>query len=266
MLPPPDPEPVATSPVLIVSGRAEPLTGSAILGPVRATLTRLRSLFTARRLRRLTAVGALGAAVAVAVAIGCSQWVRSSADGHIYDASSVPAAPVALVLGAQVDAGGQPSAFLAARLEIARQLLEAGKVRAILVSGDHGRWAYDEPGAMQNWLVARGVPADRVAQDHAGFDTYDSCVRASKIFGVRQAIVVTQDFHLPRAVTLCREQGIDASGVGDSSVRVFEQMWLRGEVREYGASVKAAADVLTARDPVFLGPYETSVDKAVSRS
>ncbi|KHD75067.1 membrane protein [Actinoplanes utahensis] len=223
----------------------------------------MRSLFTARRLRRLTAVGVLGVLVAVAVAIGCSQWVRSSADGHLYDAASVPAAPVALVLGAQVNTDGQPSAFLAARLEIARGLLAAGKVRAILVSGDHGRWTYDEPGAMQRWLVARGVPADRVVLDHAGFDTYDSCVRANKIFGVRQAIVVTQNFHLPRAVALCREQGIDATGVGDDSARMFKDLWLRGEIREYGAAVKAAADVLTARDPVFLGPYETSLDDAL---
>ncbi|WP_372453995.1 SanA/YdcF family protein [Actinoplanes hulinensis] len=222
----------------------------------------LRALLQGRRLRRLLVAGALSAILAVAVAVGCTTWVRSAADGHLYDAASVPAAPVALVLGAQVD-NGQPSAFLAARLEIARQLLEAGKIKAILVSGDHGEWAYDEPGAMQAWLVARGVPADRVVLDHAGFDTYDSCVRARKIFGVQQAIVVTQNFHLPRAVALCREQGIDATGVGDDTARAYKDLWLRGEVREYGAAVKAAADVLTARDPVFLGPHETGVETAV---
>ncbi|WP_435827438.1 SanA/YdcF family protein [Actinoplanes philippinensis] len=227
---------------------------------------RLRTLFSWRRLRRLMAMGTVGGVVAVAVALACAHWVRTSADGHIYDVSSVPDAPVALVLGAQVGDDGQPSAFLAARLEIARQLLADGKVKAILVSGDHGQWTYDEPGAMQSWLVDHGVPADRVVLDHAGFDTYDSCVRANKIFGVNKAIVVTQAFHLPRAVTLCREQGIEATGVGDDSVRVFEAMWLRGEVREYGAAVKAAADVLTARDPVFLGPHETGVEVAISRS
>src|ERR687893_668968 len=79
----------------------------------------------------------------------------------------------------------------------ARRLYEAGTVRAILVSGDHGAWAYDEPGAMSRWLVERGVPERTVVQDHAGFDTYDSCVRARKVFGVRDLIVVTQSFHLP---------------------------------------------------------------------
>jgi vancomycin permeability regulator SanA len=245
------------------------LPGDQPTGTRRGPAARLRGalagLLSWRRLRRLMAVGTLGGIVAVLVAIGCAQWVRSSADGHIYDVASVPAAPVALVLGAQVGDDGQPSAFLAARLEIARQLLENGKVKAILVSGDHAEWAYDEPGSMQAWLVARGVPADRVVLDHAGFDTYDSCVRANKIFGVQQAIVVTQDFHLPRAVTLCREQGIEATGVGDDTVRVHEKMWLRGEIREYGAAVKAVADVLTARDPVFLGPHETGVEEAIRR-
>ncbi|MEU4625550.1 ElyC/SanA/YdcF family protein [Actinoplanes sp. NPDC023801] len=242
----------------------DPSAGSR-RGPVARLRGTLTGLLSWRRLRRLTAVGTLSGIVAVLVAIGCAQWLRSSAAGHLYDVASVPAAPVALVLGAQVGDDGQPSAFLAARLEIARQLLENGKVKAILVSGDHAEWTYDEPGSMQAWLVARGVPADRVVLDHAGFDTYDSCVRASKIFGVRQAIVVTQDFHLPRAVALCREQGIEATGVGDDTVRVHEAVWLRGEIREYGAAVKAAADVLTGRDPVFLGRHETGVEEAVSR-
>lgn len=230
------------------------------------TITTLRAFLTRRRLRRLMAAGTAGGLLAVLVTLGCTQWVRSSAQGHLYDVTSVPAAPVALVLGAQVGDDGQPSAFLAARLEIARQLLQNGTVQAILVSGDHGRWAYDEPGAMQSWLVARGVPADRVILDHAGFDTYDSCARASRIFGVRQAIVVTQSFHLPRAVALCRAKGIDATGVGDDSARFYQRMWLRGEVREYGAAVKAAADVLTDRDPVFLGPHETGVADALRQS
>jgi vancomycin permeability regulator SanA len=249
----------ATHPADAADGPHSPAGGNRPVG------TRLRSLLSWRRLRRLTAVGTVGGLVAVLAALACAHWVRSSADGHIYDVASVPAAPVALVLGAQVGDDGQPSAFLAARLEIARQLLVNGKVKAILVSGDHGQWTYDEPGAMRSWLVDRGVPADRVVLDHAGFDTYDSCVRANKIFGVRQAIVVTQAFHLPRAVTLCRKQGIEATGVGDDSVRIYEAMWTRGEIREYGAAVKAAADVLTARDPIFLGPHETGVEDAVSR-
>jgi vancomycin permeability regulator SanA len=215
-------------------------------------------------INRLMTVVALSATLAVGAVAGADHWVRVTANDHIYDVSSVPAAPVALVLGAQVDPGGQPSAFLAARLEIARQLYQAGKVKAVLVSGDHAEWHYDEPGAMMVWLVARGVPVSQVVLDHAGFDTYDSCARAHRIFGVNRAIVVTQDFHLPRAVALCRSLGIEATGVGDETVRIYRPHWLRGEVREHGASLKAAVDVLSGRDPVFLGRRETGVDAAVS--
>ncbi|WP_328478583.1 YdcF family protein [Actinoplanes sp. NBC_00393] len=211
-------------------------------------------------------VAALSATLAVGAVAGADHWVRVTASDHIYDVSSVPGAPVALVLGAQVDPGGQPSAFLAARLEIARQLYRSGKVKAVLVSGDHAEWHYDEPGAMMVWLVARGVPVSQVVLDHAGFDTYDSCARAHRIFGVNRAIVVTQTFHLPRAVALCRSLGIEASGVGDETVRIYRPHWLRGEVREHGASLKAAVDVLSGRDPVFLGRRETGVDAAVADS
>ncbi|BCJ41456.1 hypothetical protein GCM10010168_55450 [Actinoplanes ianthinogenes] len=204
--------------------------------------------------------------LAIVTVASANLWLRSSADGHVYAAADVPAAPVALVLGAQVDPPGEPSAFLAARLDIARELYQAGKVKAILVSGDHAEWSYDEPGAMQVYLIARGVPADKIVLDHAGFDTYDSCARANKIFGVSRAIVVSQSFHVPRAVAVCRSLGVEADGVGDDTARVYKPMWVRGEVREWGAAVKAAFDVVTRRDPVFLGPHETGVEAAIAAS
>ncbi|MEU4688655.1 ElyC/SanA/YdcF family protein [Actinoplanes sp. NPDC023714] len=214
-------------------------------------------------LRRAITVGALGAILAVAATAASLSWVRGSAAGHVYDVNDVPAAPVALVLGAQINPGGQPSPFLEARLEIARQLYESGKVTAILVSGDHANWDYDEPGGMMVWLVSHGVPVSRVVLDHAGFDTYDSCSRARRIFGVRQAIVVTQNFHIERAVAVCRALGIDTTGVGDDTVRRYRQTWLRGEIREEFAAVKAAGDVLSRRDPIFLGKHETGVEDAL---
>lgn len=229
------------------------MTGFAILGPV------LNNLW----LRRLITVGVLGGTLAVALTAGCLSWVRSSAAGHIYSAGEVPAAPIALVLGAQVDPGGQPSPFLAARLEAARQLYASGKVRAILVSGDHANWDYDEPGAMMVWLVSHGVPVSRVVLDHAGFDTYDSCARARRVFGVRTAVVVTQAFHIERAVAVCRALGIEATGVGDETVRSYRRVWLRGVIREEFAAVKAAGDVLSRRDPVRLGRRETGVADAL---
>jgi vancomycin permeability regulator SanA len=169
------------------------------------------------------------------------------------------------VLGAQVDPSGAPSRFLAARLALAERLYAGGKVRAVLVSGDFGQPTYDEPDVMRAWLVGHGVPADKVVADYAGFDTYDSCVRARRVFGVRRVIVVTQSFHLPRAVALCRAVGVRADGVGDDSMRALRWLWTRGAVREQGACVKAGWDVATGREPVFLGSHEPGLDRALRR-
>jgi vancomycin permeability regulator SanA len=100
--------------------------------------------------------------------------------------------------------------------------------------------------------------------DYAGFDTYDSCARALRIFGVEQLIVVTQSYHLPRAVATCRALGVDATGVGDESARQHPRSWRRGAIRDQLACVKTVIDLLTRRDPV-LGPRETSVAEALAR-
>ncbi|WP_250007771.1 vancomycin high temperature exclusion protein [Actinoplanes sp. M2I2] len=235
------------------------LTPAGIVGRV--------PIITPRRLLRLTLFTAVAAiALGGLTSAGGEVWTRAAAHGHVYGEADVPAAPVALVLGAEVYADGAPSPFLAARLDIAKRLLDAGKVRAILVSGDHGRWEYDEPGSMEVYLVAHGVPASRIAIDYAGFDTYDSCARAGRVFGVREAIVVTQTYHLDRAVALCRSLGVEATGVGDDTVKMYREPWRNSVIRERGAVVKAVADVVTGRDPVFLGRPETTVQEALAAS
>jgi vancomycin permeability regulator SanA len=218
----------------------------------------------ARRLRRgvvvVVGLGLLGGASV----LGSVGWVRATASGHTYvdaDLARVPPAPVALVLGAQVYPSGTPSPFLAGRLDLAKRLYDAGLVKVILVSGDNGAREYNEPDAMRRYLVDAGVPADKVVADYAGFDTYDSCSRAQRIFGVDRLTVVTQGYHLPRAVATCRALGLDADGVGDESFRGTEA-WRRGAIRDQLACVKTVLDVVTQRDPV-LGRRETSVDRAL---
>jgi vancomycin permeability regulator SanA len=230
------------------------------LANVRRALGRVPWALLLRRAVRLSIAAVLLGLILAGAAVA---WVRSGTDRYTYSERDVPEAPVALVLGAQVYSDGEPSPFLQARLAIAQRLLETGKVQAILVSGDHREWKYDEPGAMTRWLVRRGVPENKIAQDHAGFDTYDSCVRALKIFGVRKTIVVTQTYHLPRAIMLCRHVGLETYGVGDETMKQFRKPWLISSNREHGACVKAVVDVTTGRDPVFLGRRETSVDEAV---
>ncbi|WP_433206597.1 SanA/YdcF family protein [Dactylosporangium sp. CS-047395] len=214
---------------------------------------------------RLVRLGVAAAVVGGLLTAESSMWLRTAANGHLYTVATVPAAPVVMVLGAQVYDDGTPSPFLEARLELARQLFAAGKVKAILVSGDHMDWGYDEPGNMWLWLNSHGVPAGRIIEDHAGFDTYDSCARAKRVFGVDRMIIVTQAFHLERAVALCRHLGVDATGVGDTTVAKFRDPWLKASYREYGAADKAAFDVLSGRDPVFLGQHETSVQDALNQ-
>jgi vancomycin permeability regulator SanA len=217
-----------------------------------------------RWLRRLLRLGLLAGVLVAVLVVGSVLYVDHGARGHVYGLDDVPAAPVVLVLGAQVyEPGDRPSPFLAARLELARQLYASGRVKAILVSGDNSRPDYNEPGGMAAWLTARGVPADKVVADYAGFDTYDSCARAKLIFGVGRLIVVTQSYHIQRAVSICRHLGIDADGVGDDSVRDRYYSWWKATIREQGACVKAVWDLTLRRDPVFLGPHETGVDKAL---
>jgi len=208
---------------------------------------------------------ALASSLTVSALIaGAGFWVHQQANDGQYTVDSVPAKPVVLVLGAQVYRDGRPSAFLAARLDLGLQLYEAGKARAILVSGDHGQAEYNEVDPMREYLVDAGVPAEHVVGDFAGFDTRDSCVRAKEVFGVSELIVVTQTFHLDRAIALCRAAGIDTVGVGDDTVRQYGPQWRYAVTREYLANVKAWWDVWWDVPPRFLGPYETGIDDALA--
>ncbi|RLK09708.1 vancomycin permeability regulator SanA [Micromonospora sp. M71_S20] len=229
-------------------------------------LTRRPRPATRRRTRWLRRVVVAVVVVAVLLTGGTLasvHWIRGGADGHIFTERDVPEAPVALVLGTKVHPDGTPSPFLTGRLEIARRLLATGKVRAILLSGDNMNPDYDEPAAMRRWLVDNGVSATRVVLDPAGFDTYDSCARAKRVYGVERATVVTQSFHLPRAVTVCRRLGVDANGVGDETARRYDRTWRISSTREYGACVKATLDLISGRDPAHLGRRETGVQDAL---
>ncbi len=201
--------------------------------------------------------------VAVAVA-GSFGWVQVSPASRIHTLEDVPGRPVALVLGAGLRPSGSPSLFLTRRLDAARRLYEDGKVRAVLVSGDSSRPGYDEPTAMRGWLVARGVPPSAVVRDFAGFDTHDTCVRARQVFGVDAAVVLTQDYHLRRALFSCTQAGIDAVGVSVSSSTDKPRNFVTYRLREGPAAVKAASDAALDTEPKHLGDYDPSVDEALA--
>lgn len=134
----------------------------------------------------------------------------------------------------------------------------------LVVSGDHLTATYDEPDAMRRWLIDHGVPAERIVSDNAGEDTYSSCVRAREVFGVTSSILISQSYHLPRAITTCRLVGIDAVGVGDDTARhPYPLRWAKYALREVPADIKMLIDVLTHRQPI-LGPPDPSVANALN--
>ncbi|HUO50087.1 MAG TPA: ElyC/SanA/YdcF family protein [Candidatus Paceibacterota bacterium] len=175
--------------------------------------------------------------------------MRASVDRFLFTSLvEVPSAEVAIVPGASVFEG-EPSPVLAARANAAIALFQMGKVSRILVTGDNSALNHDEVSPVRRYLLAAGIPADDIFLDHAGFDTYSSMYRAKVIFGVASAIIVTQDFHLPRALFLARELGIQAYGYdagGPASISDY--------LREIPAADKALFDLLVARVPKFLGP------------
>jgi len=181
------------------------------------------------------------------------------------DAAAVPARRVAIVFGAGV-VNGRPTPALAERVRGAAELYRLGRVHKLLMTGDNSRRDYDEVSAMKRYAVELGVPAEDITLDYAGFSTYESAYRAKAIFGVEGAVLVTQGYHLPRAVYTCRALGIDAVGYGMPDWlynRAHMAIWfspydqVRYTLREALAICKALVDVhLTHPLPTFLGPYE----------
>lgn len=171
--------------------------------------------------------------------------------------AAVPARPVAIVFGAGLDPNGAPSPMLAARIQQAAALYQHGTIQKLLFTGDNSSTNYDEVTAMQRYAESLGVPADVITLDYAGFSTYDSCYRAKAIFGVASAVVVTQDFHLPRAVFTCRALGLDVVGIEAPDQHAYpSKITTYYRLREVLATSKAIWHVMWRPEPTFLGKFE----------
>ena len=150
------------------------------------------------RRRRLEVAAAVALAVTLGPILSGVFMVASGSADRIYTAGEdVPARDVIMVLGAKADPG-RPSGFLTARLNVAVDLFKSGKGKVILVTGANTAESNYETQVMEDYLISRGIPAGRIVQDIAGYDTYDSCIRARDVFGVREMTVVSQAYHLPR--------------------------------------------------------------------
>ncbi len=186
--------------------------------------------------------------------LGADRVVARAASGRCFEqVEQTPDAPVALVLGcAEKLAGDRTNLYFTRRIAAAAELFHAGKVSALIVSGDNSRKEYDEPTAMKNALERAGVPPERVYCDFAGLRTLDSVVRAREIFGQSRFIVVSQRFHNERAVYLARAHGLEAFGF--DAQPVGGGAGLRTRAREWIARVAAVLDVAIGATPKHLGP------------
>lgn len=170
---------------------------------------------------------------------------------RVFAAESVPPKAVAIVFGAAVYQNNRLSPILRDRMETAVQLYESGRVSKIIVSGDNREDHYNEPQAMMAYAVARGVPPEAIQPDYAGLRTYDTCYRARHIFQVETAVLVTQAFHLPRALFTCSQVGIQVVGAA-ADLRLYRgAQWY--ELRETGATLLALWDVIQGKPAAIMG-------------
>jgi vancomycin permeability regulator SanA len=177
------------------------------------------------------------------------------AAARIYSAGSAPYRRVAIVFGAGLRRDGTPTGILRERVETGAQLYFAGRVEKLLLSGDNRTESYNEPEAMRQYALSLGVPADALVLDYAGRRTYDTCYRAMAIFGLEQAILVTQKFHLPRALFTCNALGLQAVGV-EAGGRYRRLLMLIWNVREQLATLGAFSDIYIERPVPVLGRRE----------
>ena len=181
-------------------------------------------------------------------------WVSQKTSSYTYsDISELPANKVGLVLGtSKYVKNGRPNYYFQYRMDAAEALYRAGKVEYLLISGDNSHVSYNEPIAMQKDLIARGIPKEKIYLDYAGFRTFDSVIRAWKIFGQTKFTVISQPFHNQRAVFIARKEGLDVIAFDAEDVGVIGG--LRTQIRERLARVKMLIDLyITKEEPRFLG-------------
>jgi len=185
--------------------------------------------------------------------IAINTWMILSTKGAIYapdDADSLSGDCI-LVLGCGLRSDGKPSQMLQDRLDVAIDAYQKGLAPKLLMSGDHGRKHYDEVNAMKDYAISKGVPSQDIFMDHAGFSTYESMYRARDIFQCERIIIVTQNYHLYRAIYNARSFGMEAAGIS-SDLRSYARQ-THFDIREAVARVKDWAWCIMKVPPTYLG-------------
>lgn len=223
--------------------------------PRKSHLRRRKKNILAKLCPRLRAMLLWSIIITVAIPIIATSYINLATLGDRYRASAqIPHEDVAIVFGAGLSADGNPSPMLADRVESAVKLYQQGRIHKLLMTGDNSTISYNEVVAMKRFAHDLGVPTRDITLDYAGFSTYESCYRAHQVFEIHRAVVITQNYHLPRAVYTCRRLGVEAVGLGTADREIYG---LRGMIpyllREMLANVKALSDIyLTRPHPTFL--------------
>jgi len=203
-------------------------------------------------IKKIFRIGLLSLIIAGIVYFAVNKYIHHISKKYIYTSlENIPAKYTCIVLGAHVGNDGTPSSVLADRLDAALELYRYGKIKRFLLTGDHGRKNYDEVNNMKRYLMEKEVPQKDIFLDHAGFDTYNSMVRAKEIFLVKEAIIVTQEFHLSRSIYIAQKKGIDVCGYAAFIDKTTYLNYL--EFRESIANLKAFWEMLINRKPKFGG-------------
>lgn len=190
----------------------------------------------------------------VALLLGINSWVKSSVRNYILteeQAAQLTNMDCILVLGCKVGADGTLSHMLEDRLRQGVALYDLGAAPKLLMSGDHGTAEYDEVDAMKRYAVDAGIASQNVFMDHAGFSTYESVYRAKEVFQARRVIIVTQEYHLYRALMVAREMGLEAYGVAVNYRTYVGQTAC--DIREILARVKDFGMTIFWPEPTYLG-------------
>jgi SanA protein len=209
----------------------------------------IRGIF--RVIRTLIIIAAIGLSILFLIPRLINELVQAP---KIYsDVEEVPTSRVAIVFGAGLKADGTVTRILRDRVDAAIQLYKAGKVEKILLSGDNRYVDYNEPGAMFDHAIERGIPAEDLVMDYAGRRTYDTCYRAKEIFQVDKAILVTQRFHLSRALYLCNSLGVQSTGYSADLSYYLKRSRVIWNIRETPATSAAIFDVWFRKPVPVLG-------------
>ena len=206
---------------------------------------------TLKLIKIITVTVLLASIFAVAVA---NIIVIASANPYIVsfdEAAALGDIDCIIVLGAGLKADGSPSNLLYERILCGAELYLANASERLLLSGDHSRADYNEVGAMKSYMLERDIEAGAVFTDHAGFDTYDTMYRAKEIFKAKRVIIVTQGFHLSRAVFIANALGLDAYGVDCDTGRYGRN--IKNDLREIAARPKYLLDAIFKPEPKYLG-------------